>query len=111
MKRKDISSFLTLFDLKPNHFARLCLRLQFKCCGSNHSHDWMASVYISTGPAEGRVVPDSCCKTITPRCGKRDHPSNIYKVEVSALGASGKQMLNNVHLIGFKLSFLKQIQN
>lgn len=58
--------------------------LQFKCCGSNNSYDWMKSVYISSSPAEDRVVPDSCCKTITPYCGKRDHPSNIYKVEVSA---------------------------
>lgn len=30
------------------------------------------------------MVPDSCCKTSTPLCGRRDHPSNIYKVEVSA---------------------------
>jgi len=43
----------------------------------------MHSVYIIKSPeAEKRVVPDSCCKTITPQCGKRDHPSNIYKVEV-----------------------------
>lgn len=58
---------------------------QFKCCGSNDSRDWMASAYVSSKQAEDRVVPDSCCKTITPHCGKRDHPSNIYKVEVSGL--------------------------
>uniref|UniRef100_A0A3Q3VLQ6 Tetraspanin n=1 Tax=Mola mola TaxID=94237 RepID=A0A3Q3VLQ6_MOLML len=57
------------------------LQQDFKCCGSNSSHDWMMSVYISSNPEEDRVVPDSCCKTITPHCGRRDHPSNIYKVE------------------------------
>eukprot|EP00064_Thunnus_orientalis_P002216 superscaffoldBa00000155_g2223 len=57
---------------------------EFKCCGSNNSHDWSMSVYItSPSQAEGRLVPDSCCKTITPNCGKRDHPSNIYKVELA----------------------------
>lgn len=56
---------------------------QFKCCGSNSSADWAESVYIRSG-AKGRKVPDSCCKTITNMCGIRDHPSNIYKVEVSA---------------------------
>lgn len=61
------------------------LMLQFKCCGSNNSHDWTLSAYISSKQAEGRLVPDSCCKTITPFCGKRDHPSNIYKVEVCKL--------------------------
>lgn len=28
-------------------------------------------------------MPDSCCKTVVARCGRRAHPSNIYKVEVS----------------------------
>lgn len=76
------------------------LSLQFKCCGSNNSHDWMVSVYISSKQAEDRVVPDSCCKTITPHCGKRDHPSNIYKVEVSGLHTSrGQEKLNCKHHI------------
>ncbi|KAL0196183.1 hypothetical protein M9458_009755, partial [Cirrhinus mrigala] len=51
----------------------------FKCCGSNNSFDWAHSVYITSPVAEKRLVPDSCCKTITPKCGIRDHPSNIYK--------------------------------
>ncbi|MEQ2246276.1 hypothetical protein ILYODFUR_036767, partial [Ilyodon furcidens] len=59
------------------------LQQDFKCCGSNHSQDWMLSVYIRSEQSGNRVVPDSCCKTITPACGRRDHPSNIYKVEVS----------------------------
>ncbi|KAG7257076.1 hypothetical protein CRUP_027726, partial [Coryphaenoides rupestris] len=54
---------------------------RFKCCGSNNSGDWLHSVYIESPRAEDRLVPDSCCKTITPHCGRRDHPSNIYKVE------------------------------
>lgn len=29
-------------------------------------------------------MPDSCCKTVVAHCGQRAHPSNIYKVEVSA---------------------------
>ncbi|XP_071057801.1 tetraspanin-11 isoform X2 [Pseudochaenichthys georgianus] len=57
------------------------LQQDFKCCGSNNSRDWMVSVYVSSKQAEDRLVPDSCCKTITPHCGNRDHPSNIYKVE------------------------------
>lgn len=61
---------------------------QFKCCGSNSSADWAESVYIRSG-AKGRKVPDSCCKTITNMCGIRDHPSNIYKVEVSVWTVSG----------------------
>ncbi|XP_044857031.1 tetraspanin-11 isoform X1 [Mauremys mutica] len=65
------------------HITHSIDRLQqdFKCCGSNSSADWQHSVYILSVESSGRVVPDSCCKTITFKCGKRDHPSNIYKVE------------------------------
>ncbi|XP_047246273.1 tetraspanin-11 isoform X3 [Girardinichthys multiradiatus] len=61
------------------------LQQDFKCCGSNHSQDWMRSVYIRSEQSGNRVVPDSCCKTITPACGRRDHPSNIYKVEICGM--------------------------
>uniref|UniRef100_A0A8D0HJ29 Tetraspanin 11 n=1 Tax=Sphenodon punctatus TaxID=8508 RepID=A0A8D0HJ29_SPHPU len=57
------------------------LQQDFKCCGSNSSADWENSIYILSAESSGRVVPDSCCKTVTPECGKRNHPSNIYKVE------------------------------
>lgn len=66
----------------------LCLS-QFKCCGSNSSADWQHSAYILSREAEGRRVPDSCCKTVVVRCGQRAHPSNIYKVEVSNLAPAG----------------------
>ncbi|KAM3919701.1 CD151 antigen isoform 1-T1 [Leptodactylus fuscus] len=57
------------------------LQQEFKCCGSNNSQDWRESVWIRSPESEGRLVPDSCCKTVTPRCGVREHPSNIYRVE------------------------------
>ncbi|KAM9334475.1 tetraspanin-11 [Symphorus nematophorus] len=76
------------------------LQQDFKCCGSNNSHDWMVSAYISSKPAEGRVVPDSCCKTITPLCGKRDHPSNIYKVEGGCITKLEQFLADHLLVIG-----------
>ncbi|NWH74589.1 CD151 protein, partial [Piaya cayana] len=55
------------------------LQQEFKCCGSNNYTDWADSLWIRSQEASGRKVPDSCCKTITDLCGRRDHPSNIYK--------------------------------
>uniref|UniRef100_A0A8C8S3I6 Tetraspanin n=1 Tax=Pelusios castaneus TaxID=367368 RepID=A0A8C8S3I6_9SAUR len=68
---------------EKTHITHSIDRLQqdFKCCGSNSSADWHHSVYILSMESSGRLVPDSCCKTVTFQCGKRDHPSNIYKVE------------------------------
>lgn len=59
---------------------------QFHCCGSNNSRDWRDSEWIRSGEADGRLVPDSCCKTVVAHCGRRDHASNIYKVEVGVQG-------------------------
>lgn len=63
---------------------------QFKCCGSNSSADWAKSVWIRSREGNSRVVPDSCCKTRTKLCGRRDHPSNIYKVEVRGRRGKGR---------------------
>ena len=68
-----VSSFFLSF-IPPSPF-------QFKCCGSNNFSDWRDSVWIGA-PDNRQLVPDSCCKTPTDLCGRRDHPSNIYKVEV-----------------------------
>uniref|UniRef100_A0A8C3XK19 Tetraspanin 11 n=1 Tax=Chelydra serpentina TaxID=8475 RepID=A0A8C3XK19_CHESE len=85
------------------HITHSVDRLQqdFKCCGSNSSADWQHSIYILSGESSGRVVPDSCCKTVTFKCGKRDHPSNIYKVEVKCHFVS----------LGFFLLFVEQSIN
>ncbi|XP_059582687.1 tetraspanin-11 isoform X2 [Alligator mississippiensis] len=65
------------------HITHSIDRLQqdFQCCGSNSSTDWQQSAYILSSESGARVVPDSCCKTVTFECGRRDHPSNIYKAE------------------------------
>lgn len=60
--------------------------LQFHCCGSNNSQDWQDSDWIRSGEAGGRLVPDSCCKTVVTHCGQRVHASNIYRVEVGGRG-------------------------
>uniref|UniRef100_A0A8D1EIP4 CD151 molecule n=1 Tax=Sus scrofa TaxID=9823 RepID=A0A8D1EIP4_PIG len=62
------------------------LQQEFHCCGSNNSQDWRDSEWILSGEAGDRVVPDSCCKTVVAGCGRRDHASNIYKVEVGRWG-------------------------
>ncbi|XP_035763934.1 tetraspanin-11 isoform X1 [Neolamprologus brichardi] len=81
-------------------FAVDNLQQDFKCCGSNNSHDWTVSKYLVSGQAEGRAVPDSCCKTITPHCGKRDHPSNIYKVEGGCITKLEKFLADHLLVIG-----------
>ncbi|XP_069021048.1 tetraspanin-11 isoform X3 [Embiotoca jacksoni] len=76
------------------------LQQDFKCCGSNDFHDWTLSVYVSSKQAGNRVVPDSCCKTVTPLCGKRDHPSNIYKVEGGCITKLEQFLADHLLVIG-----------
>jgi len=51
------------------------IQAQYSCCGCGDYSDWLASPWHETHP--GLAVPDSCCKTRSPGCGLRDHPSNI----------------------------------
>uniref|UniRef100_A0A4W5RJC7 Tetraspanin n=1 Tax=Hucho hucho TaxID=62062 RepID=A0A4W5RJC7_9TELE len=76
------------------------LQQNFKCCGSNNSFDWLHSVYMTSAESEGRVVPDSCCKTITTRCGLRDHPSNIYKTEGGCITKLEQFLADHLLIIG-----------
>ncbi|KAM8762926.1 CD151 antigen-like [Acanthopagrus schlegelii] len=76
------------------------LQQEFKCCGSNSSSDWAESVWIRSRDANGRMVPDSCCKTPTELCGRRDHPSNIYKVEGGCITKLEKFILDHLKIIG-----------
>ncbi|XP_061706337.1 CD151 antigen-like [Cydia pomonella] len=52
------------------------MQTEFKCCGAVDYKDWRRSMWHEYDSE--LLVPDSCCKTATPRCGSRDHPSNIY---------------------------------
>ncbi|XP_035281622.1 tetraspanin-11 isoform X1 [Anguilla anguilla] len=76
------------------------LQQDFKCCGSNSSSDWLHSVYVTSPEGGDRVVPDSCCKTPTPECGQRDHPSNIYKVEGGCITKLEQYLADHLLIIG-----------
>ncbi|KAG7279942.1 hypothetical protein CRUP_009917 [Coryphaenoides rupestris] len=72
----------------------------FKCCGSNSSGDWGDSAWIRSSKAQGRLVPDSCCKSPMDGCGQRDHPSNIYKVEGGCITKLENFILDHLKIIG-----------
>ncbi|XP_068673703.1 CD151 antigen-like [Montipora foliosa] len=54
------------------------LQQRHKCCGGLSYTSWNITLWKQMPENEILSVPESCCKTITPDCGKRDHPSNIY---------------------------------
>ncbi|XP_020617941.1 CD151 antigen-like [Orbicella faveolata] len=54
------------------------LQQRHKCCGSLSYSSWNVTAWKQMPENQNLSVPNSCCKTITPACGKRDHPSNIY---------------------------------
>ncbi|KAM9311300.1 tetraspanin-11-like [Gastrophryne carolinensis] len=76
------------------------LQQDFRCCGSNSSDDWKYSLYVSKVNNSGVIVPDSCCKSMTVKCGRRDHPSNIYKVEGGCMTKLEEFIQDHLLLIG-----------
>ncbi|XP_060532374.1 CD151 antigen-like [Cylas formicarius] len=51
---------------------------ELKCCGAQTFSDWKYSEWLENASLPNKV-PDSCCKTVLPDCGVRDHPSNIFR--------------------------------
>ncbi|KAM4819863.1 tetraspanin-11 [Thomomys bottae] len=76
------------------------LQQDFKCCGSDSWVDWQHSAYILSAEAEGRGVPDSCCKTVVGGCGRRLHPSNIYSVEGGCKAKLEQFLADHLLLVG-----------
>ncbi|XP_004553089.1 CD151 antigen isoform X2 [Maylandia zebra] len=75
------------------------LHQEFKCCGSHNFSDWSDSVWIQAAENE-RLVPDSCCKTPGELCGRRDHPSNIYRVEGGCIMKLEEFLLSQLYILG-----------
>ncbi|XP_030646491.1 CD151 antigen [Chanos chanos] len=113
--REDLRKTMVQNYQQPGkeHITRAVDRLQqdLMCCGSNSSADWTHSLWRET-LAGDRLVPDSCCKTPSDLCGKRDHPSNIYKVEggcISKLEEFILQHLQIVGAVGIGVAFLQVV--
>lgn len=75
------------------------LQQELKCCGSNSSADWADSAWIQDNSNE-LLVPDSCCKTPEELCGRRDHPSNIYRVEGGCIKKLETFILKQLYILG-----------
>ncbi|XP_039264683.1 CD151 antigen-like [Styela clava] len=62
------------------------MQQDFMCCGVSSYADWQSSrFYVENG--RDLKTPESCCKTVTPGCSVRDHPSNIYRIKgVDSMG-------------------------
>ncbi|KAK2146089.1 hypothetical protein LSH36_634g01047 [Paralvinella palmiformis] len=54
------------------------MQQSFRCCGAGSYEDWRYSRWLLGNPNINNTTPDSCCKTMSPHCAVRDHPSNIY---------------------------------
>lgn len=73
------------------------LQEKFSCCGAESFSDWQFSNWSLQNLTEGNKVPDSCCKTVTFHCGKRDHPSNINY----AVSSKRKTLLKLIYIFFF----------
>ncbi|KAJ6645535.1 Tetraspanin-11 [Pseudolycoriella hygida] len=66
---------------KTNAIDRM--QQEYTCCGAFRFEDWRYSHWLRSERTDllrttnNRLVPDSCCITMSERCGIRDHPSNI----------------------------------
>ncbi|KAM4734971.1 CD151 antigen isoform 2-T2 [Anableps anableps] len=87
------------------------LQQEFKCCGSQNFSDWTESQWIQRAKNQ-QLVPDSCCKTPSALCGRRDHPSNIYRLEggcIEKLEDFIQSQLYILGAVGIGIAFLQLV--
>lgn len=59
------------------------MQQNFMCCGAKRFGEFEESLWLKSTrndllvERDGRKVPDSCCVTMTEKCGRSNHPSNI----------------------------------
>ncbi|KAL1115975.1 hypothetical protein AAG570_005470 [Ranatra chinensis] len=71
------STFRQGYMVHAGHTAAIdTIQQQYKCCGASSFENWEDSVWIRESNTTN-LVPDSCCKTVSPGCGRSNHPSNI----------------------------------
>ncbi|RWS27227.1 CD151 antigen-like protein [Leptotrombidium deliense] len=67
MIKENLNASMTNNEiLMEQHEAFDAIQSTYKCCGLKSFEDYEFQ------------VPDSCCKSISPNCSFRKHPSNIY---------------------------------
>lgn len=77
-------TFSQNYAVSEQHTKAIDLMQQnYICCGASRFEEYRQSVWLKSKrknlirPIDDRVVPDSCCVTMTIGCGVSDHPSNI----------------------------------
>lgn len=77
-------TFTQNYAVSERHTNAIDLMQQnYMCCGAIRFEEYRSSVWLRSRrkdlirPKEGRLVPDSCCVTLSDGCGQSDHPSNI----------------------------------
>lgn len=77
-------TFRRNYAVSERHTKAIDLMQQnFMCCGAVRFEEYRQSVWLKSKRTDllrtidERLVPDSCCVTVTDKCGLSDHPSNI----------------------------------
>jgi len=84
------------------------LQENFHCCGVGYYNDWEASKWRLNGLSGMKLVPDSCCKTLTSNCGRRTHPSNInYNGCLEPMERHIKEHLGILSVVGLGICVLQ----
>lgn len=70
-------SLIYPYDLDTRSTSAIdSIQEKYHCCGAESYQDWRTSGWQTQHV--GVAAPDSCCKSPSPGCGVRDHPSNIH---------------------------------
>lgn len=84
LNRTLSDTFMKNYGISERHSQAIDhMQQNFMCCGAVRFEEYRQSAWLTskrenlTRATENRLVPDSCCVTMSESCGDSDHPSNI----------------------------------
>uniref|UniRef100_A0A1B6E5Y5 Tetraspanin n=1 Tax=Clastoptera arizonana TaxID=38151 RepID=A0A1B6E5Y5_9HEMI len=103
------STFLETYRIKdPETLAIDRMQQQLYCCGAESFEDWKYSIWMKESPGIKILVPDSCCWSPSPGCGKSINPSNIYYAGCKhGFGRILKEQLNIIGAVGLGICVIQ----
>jgi CD151 antigen len=78
-------TFMKNYGISERHTRAIDhMQQNYMCCGAIRFEEYRQSAWLKTRRKEdllrssdNRLVPDSCCVSMSEGCGSSDHPSNI----------------------------------
>lgn len=103
------TTFLETYRIRTEQTTAIDkMQQELDCCGVNSFEDWQYSVWKQQSSDSPVRVPDTCCLSPSPGCGRSINPSNIFYAGCKdGFAALLVEQLNIIGAVGLGISVIQ----